>query len=158
MFESSPYLSATIVLYQITHTLLLLRTPICYVGEGFFDVLRAPIMMQNAYNLLAIAWKLYNYAVSSAFAVFISIVVFSYLTSYTPHDSKRTYIHCCLYSFHQAAYAEERLDALEELQEELDEALLIRKMIDQGMHDHALKRLIASTEVMHGANAGRLSQ
>lgn len=46
----------------------------------------------------------------------------------------------------QADYAEERLDAHEEFEEELNQALYIRKMIDTGMHDRALERLMASTE------------
>lgn len=49
--------------------------------------------------------------------------------------------------FLQADYAEERLDAHEEFKEELDEALRIRKMVDTGLHDLALERLMASTEV-----------
>lgn len=47
----------------------------------------------------------------------------------------------------QADYAEERLDAHHEFQEELDEALRIRKMVETGLHDTALERLMASTEV-----------
>lgn len=46
----------------------------------------------------------------------------------------------------QADYAEERLDAHHEFQEELDEALRIRKMVETGLHDMALERLMASTE------------
>eukprot|EP00752_Nemacystus_decipiens_P013794 g12246.t1 len=46
----------------------------------------------------------------------------------------------------EADYAEERLDAHEEFQEELDEALRIRKMVETGLHDTALERLMASTE------------
>ncbi|CAM9950108.1 unnamed protein product, partial [Scytosiphon promiscuus] len=45
-----------------------------------------------------------------------------------------------------ADYAEERLDAHGEFQEELDEALRIRKMVETGLHDKALERLMASTE------------
>lgn len=47
----------------------------------------------------------------------------------------------------QADYAEERLDAFPEFQEELDEALRIRKMVETGLHDKALECLMASTEV-----------
>lgn len=68
------------------------------------------------------------------------------VTSNAPHNSRRI----LLSLLYQAAYAEERLDALEEFQEELNQALLMRKMVDQGLHDRALKRLIASTEVIHG--------
>lgn len=50
-------------------------------------------------------------------------------------------------TFPQADYAEERLDAHDEFKEELDEALRIRKMVDTGLHDLALDRLMASTEV-----------
>lgn len=46
----------------------------------------------------------------------------------------------------QADYAEERLDAIHEFQEELDEALRIRKMVETGLHNMALDRLMASTE------------
>eukprot|EP00903_Cladosiphon_okamuranus_P016056 g14823.t1 len=46
----------------------------------------------------------------------------------------------------EADYAEERLDALDEFQEELDEALRIRKMVETGLHETALERLMASTE------------
>ncbi|CBJ33282.1 C2H2 zinc finger protein [Ectocarpus siliculosus] len=46
----------------------------------------------------------------------------------------------------KADYAEERLDAHHEFQEELDEALRIRKMVETGLHDMALDRLMASTE------------
>lgn len=52
-------------------------------------------------------------------------------------------------TFFQADYAEERLDAHEEFEEELNQALYIRKMVDTGMHDRALARLMASTEVRH---------
>lgn len=51
--------------------------------------------------------------------------------------------------FSKADYAEERLDAREEFQEELDQALLIRKMVEMGLHDRALERLMAVTEVRH---------
>ncbi|CAM9614988.1 unnamed protein product, partial [Choristocarpus tenellus] len=46
----------------------------------------------------------------------------------------------------QADYAEERLDAQDEFQHELDEAMAIRKMVGMGMHDRALARLMESTE------------
>lgn len=58
----------------------------------------------------------------------------------------------------QADYAEERLDAREEFEEELNQALYIRKMIDTGMHDRALERLMASTEARKGARTTRLSE
>lgn len=48
----------------------------------------------------------------------------------------------------QADYAEERLDAHEEFQQELDEALRIRKMVETGLHEKALESLMASTEVI----------
>ncbi|CAM9159035.1 unnamed protein product [Discosporangium mesarthrocarpum] len=46
----------------------------------------------------------------------------------------------------QADYAEERLDALQEFKDELNESLAIRKMVEMGMHDRALTRLMSSTE------------
>ncbi|CAM9504447.1 unnamed protein product, partial [Ectocarpus fasciculatus] len=49
-------------------------------------------------------------------------------------------------NYNAADYAEERLDAHHEFQEELDEALRIRKMVETGLHDMALDRLMASTE------------
>lgn len=53
----------------------------------------------------------------------------------------------------QADYAEERLDAREEFEEELEQALHIRKMVETGMHDRALDRLMASTEVRMSAKS-----
>ena len=57
----------------------------------------------------------------------------------------------------QADYAEERLDAHEEFEEELNQALYIRKMIDTGMHDRALERLMASTEARKRTRPTRLT-
>lgn len=61
-----------------------------------------------------------------------------------------------LIAHRQADYAEERLDAQPEFQEELDQALLLRKMVEMGLHDRALERLMAVTEVIH--NITRVSK
>lgn len=69
-----------------------------------------------------------------------------------PTTSVRSRTTTCV-ALGQADYAEERLDAHEEFEEELNQALYIRKMIDTGMHDRALERLMASTEARKRTHA-----
>lgn len=80
----------------------------------------------------------------------MAIAGLSYSTLHSTAETRETSppnaMHPCT-TTPQADYAEERLDAHHEFQEELDEALRIRKMVDTGLHDTALERLMSSTEV-----------
>lgn len=61
-------------------------------------------------------------------------------------------------AYGQADYAQERLDAREEFEEELDEALHLRKMVEMGLHDRALERLMSVTEVLLRTHSRVLSR